>query len=150
MKKTVFLLISILCFLCSKAQNVEGIWQVDNAEIAAGYLYIYKFDKNGEFQFRPTEFDELKRITAIGGKYQIKKDTIYFMVEYIEERLGGLIERNMTAVLNNSWAVYDCKKCKTTFENIETWTATFSVNNLTDNKYIEIDKRKYYLITAEE
>ena len=153
MKKTT--IIFLLTFLCCKSygQNIEGIWQKDSPIVGSGYGQYYKFINKGEFEYHASGYDGLARIRTIGGKYQIKKDSIYFTVEYMDECLGGnTIERSWITTLNDTWEIVDCESKRTYFEEKTTWAAGFKYNSSdTKNKFIEIDDwNKYYLVQEDE
>ena len=93
-----FLLISFNC----KAQNyisrdtitkdeLIGIWQLGNDSEGDAWPEVYRFFSDGKFIFNLSQYDGLKRILAINGRYRIIKNTIYLNVKSTTEIIGGNI-----------------------------------------------------------
>lgn len=144
--KIINLFLLLNCVFIVQAQNIKGIWQKDSPLIGSGYSQNYQFKNEEDFEYNTSEFDFLNRVRTIGGKYQIKQDTIFFTLEYIIECCGGTIERSLITSLNNSWAINDCKTQKTFFQKKETWSAVFKFDESDpNNKFIKIDNDIYYL-----
>lgn len=141
---------SLLLFVIStiNSQNIEGVWQINTPVVGSTLDQCYQFNENEEFNYHPSGYDGLSRITAIGGKYQIKKDTMYFIVKCVEESIGGTIERSTITTLNDSWAIisddYEIKR--RFFLGSEVWAVPFK---MIDNEKIQIGNNTYFL-TQEE
>lgn len=133
-------------FAC-KAQEIKGIWQINTPEVGSTLDQCYHFKDNGEFEYHPSGYDGLCRINTIGGKFEMRKDTICFIVEYLEECLNGTIERSTITTKNDSWAINDdCEVSKTFFPVKETWCIPCKF--LTNEK-LQLGSNIYYL-TQEE
>ena len=103
MKTIIYILLLIVsCNLCF-SQKLSGRWQTQTPEISDAYLNNYFFTDT-TFEYHISEYDGLNPINALGGKYLIKLDTIYFTVTYIKKRVGGQLERSEIYTENDSWA----------------------------------------------
>lgn len=151
MKLIHFSLFLLIFQFATMAQNIEGVWQINNSIVGSTLDQCYQFDKNKEFKFHPSGFDGLNRIITIGGKYEILNDSICFLVEYTEECIGGSIERSFITTMNNSWAISDdCEIKKTFFEAEKEWIAPFKLNFEENNKSIQIGDNIYFLTQEDE
>ena len=92
------LLISLLIFIFLSTNcisgNLVGIWQKSTSEISSGYLDSYLFFSDGTFRFNTNQYDGLRRVLSIGGKYKIENEKIIFIIEYTIEVIGGVFERS--------------------------------------------------------
>lgn len=151
--KYVYLFSLLLFSTYIKAQNIEGVWQINSYIVGSTLDQYYQFNNDENFRFHPSGFDGLNRILSIGGKYQIEKDSIYFLVEFIEECIGGTIERSTITTHNNSWAINndDCKIVKTFFDVKKKWSVPFKFNvNQEGHKIIVIGDNIYFWVKEEE
>lgn len=174
--KKVNLFLLCLCAVIGNAQNVEGTWQLNSAKLA-NYQSAYDFTENNTFAYGAGMYNGLSRNRGIRGKYEIKQDSIYFTVLYMSESVGGTIKRRaittnkMTEMelywesaqpphlsgyrpipsTSNYWEFTDYKIQNITFENPETWAASFKYyRDESGQEIIEIDGDKYYYIPGEE
>ena len=150
------------------AQDIEGYWQL-NSPLLANHQAYYDFYENNRFVYRPGLYNGLCSVFAISGKYEIKGDSIYFTVSYIDECVGGSIKRRPTSSdkrsdmelywitsekfdyrpipsTSNYWELTNYKNQRITLENPETWAASFRHYKDPEQEFIEIDKDKFYYI----
>ena len=149
---TLFLL-SFCSIFYSKAQSnlkiekefLIGIWQSNSNEESAAWLDSYTFFQNNNFIFRPSQYDGLKRIVAIIGKFSIKGDSIYFKADSVTESFGGNLQRSNLETLNDSWtledATYKTLKIKSSEESA---ILEKCLNAKSGKSCIMIDKRIFY------
>ena len=88
MKLIILFLLCICAFTCN-AQNIEGYWQL-NSPLFANYQAGYDFYENNKFSYTPDRYNGLCRNLGISGKYEIRGDSIYFIVLYISECIGAV------------------------------------------------------------
>jgi hypothetical protein len=177
MKKVKLFLLCLCTVLCN-AQDIGGSWQLNSAKYASRQSY-YEFYEDNNFEYRPDRYNGLSKIFAIGGKYQVKQDSIYFTVKYMGEVTGYMskvanIMRRPTITDNrlemeqyfdaddsahyrsvpstsNYWELTNYTTQRITFENPERWAASFKYyRDELGQEIIEIDGDKYYYIPGEE
>ncbi len=153
MKKHLIFFISIAITISCNSQNkiddISGVWQLNSPEIGSGYLDNYQFFKNGEFKFNLNQYDELKTIVAIKGKYSISKDSIFFKAQTIEEHTGkDRLVRSRTTSLHDSWSLIgDYKISEITLKQQETISATLEFGKNSKGQIsILIDGTEYFQI----
>jgi hypothetical protein len=147
MKKQLLMVLyfAVSCTLYSQTpkKSFLGIWQAGQKEVTSMYFDTYEFLNDSTFIFRPNGYNGLNRVTGIGGKYKIYRDTIYFTPSYTLELTGGYPIRSMTTTESDSWEITNAKvkksPCKQTMQQ-----ASFKVCN--EEKCILIDERKFFLI----
>lgn len=132
-------------------KNIIGVWQAKSDEMTSGWLDTYQFFANGEFTFNPSQYDGLKRIISIKGKYRIIGDSLFFLVQYTKEATGGDIVRSETSTLSDSWALEGVKIIEIKHENKEEQKAAIELGqpSANGNSCILIDKRKYYKMQSD-
>lgn len=147
MKKLTLLLLIIIKCSCLQAQSLVGIWQLNTPEVSSGYLDTYQFFSNGTFRFNSSQYDALRRVITIGGKYKVQKDKLTFSVEYTMEKVGGVFKVGDIASGSDSWSITGGQikrvpllKTITQYASIEAGIKDKEVD------VIKINKAKYYKV----
>lgn len=147
MKKLTLLLLIIIKCSCINAQSLVGIWQLNTPEVSSGYLDTYQFFSNGTFRFNSSQYNALRRVITIGGKYKVQKDKVTFLVEYTMEKVGGVFKVGDVSSGSDSWSITGGQikrvpllKTLTQYASIETGIKDKEVD------VIKINKAKYYKV----
>lgn len=176
MRRINLILLILVAITCTcNAQNIEGDWMSDS--LFANHGGGYFFEEDNIFTYATGGYDGLSRTCNISGKYEIKKDTIYFIVSSIEEFVGGELVRrskksNKESEMELYWKTYDgsdfghrpipstsnywefinAKFHKIDIEPPKRFSASFKYyKNKAGHEIIEIDGDKfYYTLGAEE
>lgn len=147
------ILSSYNCFAQNCTQNniidkneLIGIWQADTTEESDAWLDVYRFFENGEFIFNPNQYDGLKRILAINGKYRIVGNNLYLKVSSTTEIVGGHLVRSTIETLSDSWAIEggQIKKFEQPNKDEEVIEISQHKNTNSKDSFIMLDNRKYY------
>jgi len=142
----VFILITF-CTQLVNSQSLIGIWQAETPKLSSAYLNTYQFFSDSSFKFNTNQYDDLRRIISIGGKYQIMNKIIIFTVSYTNEVVGGKIERSSLSTLNDSWAIEGGEIVKIPIKSKVIEEADLIIGKKENNiSVIFIDKRKYYKV----
>ncbi len=144
MKKTIFLstlfLLSSIIVLAQEILNkkdIVGIWQFESSEMASGWGNTYTFFDDGSFIYRPSQYNSLKAIVAINGKYEIVKDNIVLMIKSITELVNGDVIHDVFQNSNNYWKITDFEVKERAVEP-ETFELYLEKNPNNKSKYLSI------------
>jgi hypothetical protein len=146
MKINLIIFYLLFVFVQVRSQNIEGIWQYDTNTLADGYHEVYLFKKNSLFEFHTSQYDALKRINSIGGKYTIKKDTLLFYVSYTLEVIGGNIVRSDIYSKNDSWEIENGLLDTIYYHGLNVQKAMFKIKEENSQRIIYIDGYKYFKV----
>lgn len=173
MKNLIFFwILTIPIFLMS--QNIEGLWILDS--LYANNQGGYDFEEDNGFSYFTDGYNGLSRSSTISGKYEIKKDTIYFIVSSIDEFVGGeLVRRSKKSdkesemelywktydgsdfghrpmpSTSNYWEFINTKFHKIDIEPPKRFSASFKYyKNKAGHEIIEIDGDKFYYTPGAE
>ena len=150
--KILSILISLILTINNlEAQSFIGRWQENSQEVSSGYLNNYQFLDDSTFLFNTSEYFGLKRIVSLGGKYKYDKNkkSLLLTVQFINEIVGGHIERSKeSGSASDSWIIEGgivkknllIKPVKASI-NIE-----FLEHNMDGKELILLDKIKYYKV----
>lgn len=142
MKKAfVFVFVYFFVMQFCYCQISKGFWQEKTSNVSDAYLGGYYFT-DSTFEYTINGYDGLNPINALGGKYTIKNNVIYFTVEYIKKTIGGTLCRSMTTTLNDTWSIEGGKLTTTKLKSAVKATAKIELFK----DYIIIDKQKFYKI----
>jgi hypothetical protein len=147
MKKLIFLIFAftIVNSAFSQVKNkLIGKWQAESAEVTSMYFDSYQFSKNGQFVFKPNEYDGLNRIISINGTYRLKGDTLYLTPLFTEEIVGGNLIRSESTTLSDTWEIVGGKERKFILTKKSRQAATMKLSE--DNKILLLDDRKFFKI----
>lgn len=147
MKKLILLLLIIIKCNCIHAQSLVGLWQLNTSEVTSGYFDTYQFFSNGTFRFNSNQYDALRRVITIGGKYKVQKNKLTFLVEYTMEKVGGAFKIGDISSGSDSWSITGGQikrlpllKTITQYASIETDIKDQGAD------IIKINKAKYYKV----
>lgn len=151
--KWVFLLLLIECSASTKKDalahlDLVGIWQVRDYLQSSGWPDVYQFFPDGQFMFKPTQYNGLNRILTIGGAYRIEGDTLYLTVKYTDEAIGGELTRSTITTLSDSWELNDYQVQK--IPHGGTREVAILIDSCEENypkDCVLLDGRKYFRMT---
>ena len=111
MKKVLLIVIGIIACLSGNSQNnnvqddIIGIWQLSTPEIGSGYLDNYQFFPDGKYVFNINEYDELKHIVSIKGRYIVSKDSLTIEPISLITCSGNKLDRSSSTSMHDSWSL---------------------------------------------
>ncbi len=147
MKTKTFLFFLLIALTSSiKAQTILGVWQFGSSEINAGYFDTYQFFPDSTFKFNTNQNDGLRRILIIGGKYQVKKNKLYFIVNYTIEVVGGKPKRSEIMSGSDSWSLEGGEIKTFQLKNPMRQSADLEFISKENTKELLIDKRKFFKV----
>ena len=157
MKKVLLIIIGIIAYLSGNSQNnnmqddIIGIWQLSTPEIGSGYLDNYQFFPDGKFVFNINEYDELKHIVAIKGRYIVSTDSITIEPISLITYSGNKLDRSSSTSMHDSWSLCGSRiKNEIFLENQPTFTVKLVlIKKQAGPNSILIDGREYFMITKD-
>ena len=154
MKKLLVIIVGIIACSSGKSQSINeivGIWQLSSPEIGSAYLDTYQFFPNGLFVFHVNEYDELKQIVSIKGKYVVYQDSIKLAPISMVTYNGSKLDRSKSTSVHDSWSLSgNLIKNEIFLEEQPTFIAKLVFHKQQDGKLsILIDGLEYYLLTKD-
>ncbi|MDZ4204208.1 MAG: hypothetical protein U1C46_05260 [Bacteroidales bacterium] len=128
-----------------------GIWQADNNEESSAWFDVYRFFDNGKFIFNPNQYDGLKRVLSITGKYRIVDNYLYLKINSTTEIVGGYIVRSTITVFSDSWEIEGGEIKEFEHPNIDEEVVKVQQYQIDASNEISIilDNRKYYKMQSD-
>jgi hypothetical protein len=157
MKKVLLIVIGIIACLSGNSQNkniqddIIGIWQLSTPEIGSGYLDNYQFFPDGKYVFNINEYDELKHIVAIKGRYIVSKDSLTIEPISLITCSGNKLDRSSSTSMHDSWSLSGTRiKSEIFLENQPAFTVKLVlVMKEEGHKSILIAGLEYFLVTKD-
>ena len=117
-------LLFLIAFSCLSsflnAQTVVGIWQEGTPDVSAAYHNTYRFLKDGSFSFNPSEYEGLKRILSIDGKYKLENNKLILTITGTHELIGGTLKRSTFSGLSTHlWSIESGAICEGERQNLK-------------------------------
>lgn len=148
MKKITLLIFNFIFISFTYSQHninpLIGLWQAEQVEVTSMYHDTYRFYENGNFTFKPDEYNGLNRIISISGIYCINGDTLFLTPKLTKELIGGYPVRSENTTMSDTWEIVEgvlktinCKKNVKQFAIIK-----FSQGD----QCLLIDERAFYRI----
>lgn len=126
--------------------TIVGLWQVNTPKVADALHDSYKFYRDGSFEFDFDQYDDMKRILSISGKYTIGGDWIRFTVLIRKELVDGIVVRGSPA-FQKGWILIDAKQVTVNEQYSE--EAAFEICDSLEShpQCIKIDNEKFYKLS---
>lgn len=153
--KKIFFLLLIVFLLNHKtifSQSILGVWQEATSNVSDSYLNTYEFKQDGTFEFCVNGYIGLLKVVALGGRYNLIKDSIKLKVEYIFETEGGEIELSeIGGTATGSWVLENSKQIKRKLQKKVTASLSlkFPPQNTSDKKndrFVYLNKIKFFKV----
>lgn len=155
------LLLIILSFVCCaqdgkqtktiSQKNLVGIWQADNNKESAAWDDVYRFFEDGKFIYNPSQYDGLKRILVITGKYRIVENSLHLKIDSTTEIVGGYLIRSTITTLSDSWEITggEIKEFKQLDKGEQIIELQHCQNKPSEAICILMDNRSYYKMQSD-
>jgi hypothetical protein len=147
MKKIPLLLLLILFFKYSGAQNLTGRWQADSAKFSEG-TENYQFFADGTFCFNVDEDEGLSRVLKIVGAFEITDSKLVFVPAYYIEVSGGELALTSDKPGTATWEFEDTKERKVPARKSKQHVA-FKYYTKEGTEVLEVDGSKYYKVQSD-
>ena len=123
--------------------EIIGIWQEGNPDVAAGLGNAYRFYKD-KFVFQVSQFNSLSRLLKIKGKYEILDSVLILKVNKIVEAINGKYNYNSDEF--NSWSYDNYKSKEIDYPLQEIRLTIVRCTKQNNNICVEINGIKYFRI----
>lgn len=151
MKTFLSILISIVIndFYCQeKNNNLLGLWQAKTHEISSGYYETYQFFQEGNFIFTTNEYEGLRRIIALFGKYCVQNDTLTLTITDVTEIKDGNIIMSEFSTLNGGWEIDKGTLIKNSINSIVQKLTFERIINIEKKVCLKINGQIFYLVNT--
>lgn len=147
MKRIALLFFTIISINFCFAQKIIGIWQLKTSEVSSAYFDTYQFFSDGTFHFNTNQYDALRRIISIGGRYKVEKNKLSLTVEYTIEKLGGSFKVGEISAGSDSWSLTNAQIKKIPALKAATQIASVEIGGKDKGTdIVVINKAKYYKV----
>lgn len=74
-------------------KDLVGIWQSDTPKEGNAWLDVYRFFSDGTFIYNFSRTNDTRRINNLHGRFRLKGNVLYTIIDLRTERTGGRVER---------------------------------------------------------
>lgn len=146
---SLLLIIGLLRDVDVLSQSVIGSWQRDADLIGSGTGEMYKFHKDGKFQFFISQYIYMNSILSFSGTYVVKDGRICFKIIEREEIIGGHIEQGSLGFQDN-WVLEGGTIEKVKQDSIVNYCFDCKLDHDNNNRTVmQLGNAKYYKIKDE-